>query len=604
MKLKRHIQILFAMMILASAAVFTFLYLHQQQKNAERQADYIREKLKTAYYSSTAKLERFYQHRAYESLRSPEISELVQRKDTEALYRKELSRFITLKEENPDLKIMQFHAPDGTSILRMHQKEKFGDEIAKRRPMVNKVHQTHKLESGLEGGISGIAYRVITPYVSNGVYIGALEFGVDAHYILQQIRQNYGCRTVLMIHKSRLGAASFFKDFGHIGNYYFIEENRELAPLLKAYQKVSDNLKPAKVELKDKTFQIYPLSLSDHENAPIMTILCIKEIIYDRNERLESLIGIGIATVILMLVAYLFFEYAFGHLIAKLEFQENYIHTILNSQKNIVVVTTGSTILYANQTFLDFFGYETLSDFRKEHDDISEFFDASPNNACLRKTFNGKSWIQYLVENPLDEHKVQICKGENTYIFDLHAQVMLEDSDKRYVVVLTDVTNLNELATMDRLTKIPNRFEFDKLLQLTMNLSKRNGQPMSLMLLDLDHFKKINDQLGHLVGDEILVAISALIQENIRKTDIIARWGGEEFVLVFPATDLPAAVKLAEALRSKVETHAFEKVKKVTCSIGVVQFDMFESEDELLKRADDNLYRAKELGRNRVVFRI
>lgn len=603
MKLKRHIQILFALMILASSAVFTFLYIYHEQKSADRQSDLSVDALTDSYYHIIEELEYFYQFRAYENLRSEGIADAMIAKNTEALYRIELPRFMTLKEENPSLKIMQFHAADGTSIVRMHQKEKFGDDIASRRPMVRLTHESRKVHSGLEGGIAGIAYRVIVPYIHNGVYAGALEFGVDSRYILQRLQEKNDCTTVMMIHKSRTGAASLSKDFGTIGDYSFIEENQNIAPLLKQYSHHHFALSPATIDWGEKSYRIYPIILTDNDGSPLMSILCIKEIVMDFEALFEALIWIAISTIILMIAAYFFFEYAFGHLISKLEFQENYIHTILNSQKNIVLVSNGSVVLYANQTFLDFFGFATLADFRKDHKDISEFFDEQSSNGYLKKTVDEKTWIEYLVDNPLNEHKAKIRVGRDSYIFDVHAQIMLHENERRYVIVFTDVTYLNELATLDRLTKIPNRFEFDKLLQYSMNLSKRNGKAMSLMLLDLDHFKKINDQLGHLVGDEILVSVSMLLQNSIRKTDMIARWGGEEFVLLFPETDLPAAVKIAETLRTKIETYPFDKVKKVTCSIGVVQFDMFESEDELLKRADDNLYRAKELGRNRVVFR-
>jgi len=604
MKLKRNIQLLFAVMILASATVFTFLYLHHEETSTKNQAVLSSERLKDIYYDNVKELEHFYQYRANENLRSTGVASLMLEKNSEALYNLELPHFITLKEENPSLKIMQFHAPDGTSILRMHQKEKYGDNIAIRRPMVADTHVTQKVHFGLEGGIAGIAYRIIVPYVQNGVYYGALEFGVDTRYILQRLEEVYGCKTVLMIHQSRMGAATLSQDYGHIGEYYFIDENQGIESLLKMYSQENKSLEPATLKFENKSYRIFPITLNDHDGAPIMSILCVKEIFYDTEAITATIIWIVVAALILMLIAYLFFEYAFGNLISKLEFQENYIHTILNSQKNIVIVTNGSVILYANQTFLDFFGYETLEHFRKEHDDISEFFDDTSSNIYIKKVIDEKKWIDYLVENPMDEHKVKIHFDYKDFIFDVHAQIMLYNNDKRYVVVFTDVTQLNDLATLDRLTKIPNRFEFDKLLQHSMNLSKRNGKPLSLMLLDLDHFKKINDQLGHLVGDEVLIATSTLLQQNIRKTDVIARWGGEEFVLLFPETDLSAAVKLAESLRTKIETHSFDKVKKVTCSIGVVQFDMYETEDMLLKRADDNLYRAKEEGRNRVVFRI
>src|SRR5690606_32452296 len=124
--------------------------------------------------------------------------------------------------------------------------------------------------------------------------------------------------------------------------------------------------------------------------------------------------------------------------------------------------------------------------------------------------------------------------------------------------------------------------------------------PFSFVMIDLDHFKQINDNFGHQVGDETLIATARLLDKNVRRTDYLARWGGEEFILICPNTNLEQAYILAETLRTKIETADIYPDFKITASFGVAS--MTEPNlDQLFKAADEALYAAKSQGRNRVV---
>ena len=141
-------------------------------------------------------------------------------------------------------------------------------------------------------------------------------------------------------------------------------------------------------------------------------------------------------------------------------------------------------------------------------------------------------------------------------------------------------------------------------MQNEIQRAKRYKRPLSLIIFDIDHFKKINDTYGHKVGDEVLKALSKLIKKNIRKIDFAARWGGEEFVILAPETNVEGAKKLAEKLRQAVETYKFPTVGKVTISLGVAQLEPDEKPEDFIVRADMALYKAKEGGRNRVEIAI
>lgn len=159
---------------------------------------------------------------------------------------------------------------------------------------------------------------------------------------------------------------------------------------------------------------------------------------------------------------------------------------------------------------------------------------------------------------------------------------------------------IERIATIDQLTGIYNRHKFEELFALESERSRRFLQPLSLILIDIDHFKSVNDTHGHDVGDKVLVQLAATVQENIRKIDVFARWGGEEFLVLCPSTDRENVREFAEKLRVAVENTLFPVVGKITISLGVSLFDPQDSFSELFKRADQGLYYAKEHGRNQV----
>ncbi len=160
--------------------------------------------------------------------------------------------------------------------------------------------------------------------------------------------------------------------------------------------------------------------------------------------------------------------------------------------------------------------------------------------------------------------------------------------------------HLQTLATTDALTQVFNRRKFDEMLGMEMTRAERYAQPFSLILLDIDHFKQLNDRFGHQAGDAVLSQLAAQILHAIRASDVFARWGGEEFAILVPGATAESARRLAEKLRGEIEYGEFAAVGRLTCSFGVAEFRKDDSADDLLRRADEALYRAKQGGRNRV----
>lgn len=162
-------------------------------------------------------------------------------------------------------------------------------------------------------------------------------------------------------------------------------------------------------------------------------------------------------------------------------------------------------------------------------------------------------------------------------------------------------------ATTDALTGLANRKRFDTRLREECEEAKDSNEPMSLLMLDLDHFKRFNDNHGHLIGDHVLRLLSEVMQQSVKGRDIAARFGGEEFAIILPATPLTHAKGLGNAIREKISKKTIVnrvtglELGQITLSIGAGQYRPGEPPAELIERADAALYRAKKSGRNKVI---
>ncbi|HEY5556234.1 GGDEF domain-containing protein [Acetobacterium sp.] len=156
------------------------------------------------------------------------------------------------------------------------------------------------------------------------------------------------------------------------------------------------------------------------------------------------------------------------------------------------------------------------------------------------------------------------------------------------------------LSSIDKLTQIYNRQKTEDLLRLEIKRSNRYNYSLSIIMLDIDKFKEVNDTYGHKVGDIILEEFANILKKNIRTTDFIGRWGGEEFLIICPETNIEGAEALANNLRREIEEHKFPIIVWKTASFGVAAYMPEEEINSVMKRADDALYKAKEFGRNRV----
>jgi diguanylate cyclase (GGDEF)-like protein len=195
-----------------------------------------------------------------------------------------------------------------------------------------------------------------------------------------------------------------------------------------------------------------------------------------------------------------------------------------------------------------------------------------------------------------------------SYAEQLHRKVRQVEKIVRisdgYQAMLQDLnTRLTAISTHDELTGLPNRRYMQERLTQAAAQSARTGETFSIALLDIDFFKRINDSAGHAIGDKVLMRVAHSMRDSMRDYDICARWGGEEFLILFAYCDSSNAAQLAERVRlaiAAIGTSDLHEGLSLSASLGFTEFVAGESIDTTLKRADDALYQAKAAGRNRV----
>lgn len=241
-------------------------------------------------------------------------------------------------------------------------------------------------------------------------------------------------------------------------------------------------------------------------------------------------------------------------------------------------------------------GFEFFTD--KLHPD-----DYEPVMQNMRDHLSGKSKAYEV------EYRIRHKDGHYLWYYD-RGTVTKRDEDGKPLVLQGIVFDISEskkieaelilLSERDALTQAYNRrLLFGKIDEL-MELKAHEKKPFSLIMFDIDHFKKINDRYGHLIGDDVLKLLVKLIIDDKRSSDLIYRYGGEEFFLVLPGTDLAGANKAAQRLHQLISKLVIPKVGHITVSMGVVEYQTQESIDDVIKRADDLMYQAKKAGRNQI----
>lgn len=283
---------------------------------------------------------------------------------------------------------------------------------------------------------------------------------------------------------------------------------------------------------------------------------------------------------------------------ARVEIEKKLQEYISIVDKNVSISRSNDegVITSVSEAFARLCGYTKQELIGRKHEILHHpDMDRSIYENLVFTLMSGKSWHGEL-------HKIN--KDGSPFWTETLIYPMVNDIGNRegFIAIDQDITDkkrIEELSVKDKLTGIYNRIKLDEVLHTEFLRYSRSKTPFSVIMFDIDFFKKVNDTYGHLVGDEVLKKMSWLVGSSVRENDIFGRWGGEEFLIICPDTDAKGASTLAEKLRRKIELYEFPEVERVTCSFGVAEIESLGA-DNIVKNADDALYRSKQTGRNKV----
>jgi diguanylate cyclase (GGDEF)-like protein len=529
---------------------------------------------------------------------------------------KELSpAFKRMKEKN--VRQFHFHTKDIKSFLRMHSTERYGDSLNAVRYSVVATNRTLKSYHGFEEGRIHNGFRNVYPLLYNGKHLGSVEISFSFKEVSDALKRENSSLTFL-ISKQHVDSRVFSVEGNYITssvnkNFYIersdinwrILENREM---FQKAENISEKIKDgvaerlmkretfsSTVESDGKTYLAHFLAIKNIDGYPVAYIVKYSEDLSISTEFNKFLLYTLLSAILIFIFIYVIISH-----VKQEEFE--FINEILDNQSSLILVKNQDDIVKVNKKLLDFFGYSTLQELKEYNDCICDFF--IQEEGYLSKDFQDNDYIiQYVLNNPDIQHKVKIVEQTTKMVRVFSLNVAHLNEQDLYLLILSDITSselerreIEDRASRDKLTNRYNRAKFD----LDIKESVLKNRTFSLILGDIDNFKDVNDTYGHLTGDKILIEFGNLLDLRVRRSDIVYRWGGEEFVILVEDRML-GATKLAEKLRVLVENHRFFKDTPITASFGVTEHRKFESVDDIVARTDKALYTAKLSGRNCVV---
>jgi len=528
-----------------------------------------------------------------------------------------------------DIVQLQFHLKNNESFLRFYNSKKFGDDLTYKRPTIAYVNKYHKPISGIEQGRIYNANRYVYPITSKSTneHLGSLGISFSIESILSKIMNEYGVKSYFMINKELIDERVFInnKDRYSPSNIdgYFCDK-----VILKSLKKFNLNKlstsKPSKMlllkikriiksgkistvynEKMGTTVTIIPIK-NPATSKQVGFIKIIKKVQFVKNMILNTNMMILLSISLLFIV--LLFIYKQIESKQKINKEKELVQNIINSIPNITFVTDFESVGYSNSAFLEFFNLPSIERFNELHPNILDIFLPWDDYLHCDKNNNKKDFIELIINTSEINRKVAMFdKSFNLSAFSMSISKIKYNSHDFYLLTLVNITKqeihqkeIEHQAYYDGLTNVYNRNKFNELFEIELRKAKRYKIPFSVALIDIDHFKKFNDTYGHLIGDEVLISLANEVNNHVRDTDTFARWGGEEFTILFSDTSLEMAINVSEKIRKKIEDLEHKTAGNISASFGVTSYIQDDTIETMFTRCDEALYIAKENGRNRV----
>lgn len=448
------------------------------------------------------------------------------------------------------------------------------------------------LDLNVENGVIEVPYRptlrVVTPVRGEqNQYLGAIVINMDASYMLSILTSFEGLDAYL-VDKDGYTVFSSNQEFNwsrYLGKNTF---SRDVIDMTVEDIKASQHLNVSDLLGNDEELRLFVTASEELAKTTGMQTI--------KSSLLLVLVVVASAVPLGMALAYSPSKSA--NILSKLSEENDLYSKIVDQHVPILDTDLQGTITRVNDAMCNLSGYRR-KDVIGLPSSLFQHHDTEPKDfvEMWRCLSDGQSWTG-------EFHN----KNRNGQSFWLHSHISprLDSKGNKigYISVSSDISDRKKLETIsekDSLTGLYNRSKINEVLDTEYKRSERYHAPFCILIIDVDKFKVVNDTYGHLLGDSVLCELSNLLRYNVRQTDYVGRWGGEEFVVICPQTELEGGVAVAEKLRKSIELFNFDEVKKVTVSIGVSAFEKGYNIQKILESADKNLYRAKAAGRNKVV---
>jgi diguanylate cyclase (GGDEF)-like protein len=525
----------------------------------------------------------------------------------------------------------QFLLPNNESFLRMHKPNKFGDDLSSVREDFAYTNKNKTPVKVFTQGRVAHGFRNTYPiFADNGRYLGAMEVSFSSDSFQDYLTNISHIHTHFLVLKDIFNSKTWtrddlivkyeqsmeHKDF--VLSINRIDKNRE-CPLNDKENFIQTRKKIDRGIQSQKQFSVYNLSNKDYaviaSYFPIYNLTNTKALAWLVSYEKSQSIAKSIESVQYIRIVFFFVFVLLELLLYKLIIVNNttkkehrLINDILNSTDDIMFITDFKSISFSNKKFKDFFAIRSEEEFKTLYDNASNMF--LNHEGYLHNQLKSKhESFSDLITKTQEEDRVVLLNNQSNEqkSFNISVSKISNDYINNYLITLTDITKMKEKESkikqkvyIDGLTGVYNRTKFDEIFKSEFNRVKRYPSKLSLAIIDIDNFKSFNDKYGHLIGDEVLIMLAEKINSQLRLSDTFARWGGEEFVILFPETSQKEAFMICEKLRVSIALFSHPVAGSVTVSFGVTQLKNDDTINTMFKRCDEALYLAKNQGRNRV----
>ncbi|WP_188108632.1 EAL domain-containing protein [Sulfurimonas lithotrophica] len=584
--------------------LITNIYLTEKE-NLSREKEQYRLNTITAYTNTLNNYEISYKSKLTSILTLPGVIESIKNHDRLKLYSLVKEEWDNLKKENKYVKILHFHKADGYTLLRMHNPNKYDDDIASKRAMCRYMHESKKAISGFEAGVHLLGYRVMMPVFYNSEYIGAIEIGIKPSFILSQMKKFSNVSGVIFAKEADIFSKKLIDKEKILIGKYRLESNslndKSLINHLPDGYKLDSDLR---VEKDSKIYDVYLFEHKDFKGEVSAKTLIFNDISILVHNFNEAILKIVFFSVVLFFILVLTIKFGFEKTLDKIDSTNKELlhsvaflksHQLAMDESSIVTKSDiKGQITYVNDNFCKVTGYTKEEAIGKPHSLLRHPDNPKEMFTDLWKTIRSKKVWKGIMKN----------RGKySDYWVDASILPILDDNNDivEYIAIRHDITKmieqqnkLDNIANTDTLTGLGSRY---KLVQ-----DIANSKTPALAILNVDSFSQINDFYGHEKGDLVIVMLASIINSITKDNDFsLYHLQGDEFVVFHKDAKREDFIKDILDIPLQVATKPI-KLDEEEIYLNLTTAISFESNEKILTTADMALKIAKREHKSVVIY--